>query len=275
MKWIKLFIAVTSVFIHASGQNLEQTFTLAQNQFEKGEFYQSEKTYKRVLFFDSSNIFRGRATEKLAHISIVKNDLQEALNYFDQAYFSISNQQIRTDIQFERIQLFIETQEFQKALAELYQVDIIEGNAERIALYEGYCQYLLKDFEAARSAFLILAQDSLVANNINQKIKRALQIEKMNPKTYQILSYIVPGLGQILLGETKNSINSILLNTGLTLLFIETARKLSLFDATLSVIPWFYRYYAGGAKLTKDLAIEKKQRRHEENLSQLIASVTD
>ena len=275
MKWIQLFIVVTSLSIHATGQNLEQAFALAQEQYNSGNLSLAEKTYRRVLFFDSANIFRGEVAEKLAYISLANDDLQAALNYFDQAYFSISNLEHKTDIQFERIQLFIKRKEFQKALAEIYQVEVTETVNQRLSLYEGYCHYLLKDFQSAEVAFTSLVRDTAAIVHISEMMDRARKIERMNPKTYQILSYFIPGLGQIVLGDARSSINSIFLNSALALLFIETAKKLSLFDATLSVIPWFYRYYAGGAKLTKDLAIAKKQRRHEENLGELITSLIE
>ena len=105
-------------------------------------------------------------------------------------------------------------------------------------------------------------------------ISKGLQIEKLNPKTYEVISYLFPGLGQIILGDARNSVNSILLNGTLVVLFIDTARKLSFFDATISVLPWLFRYYTGGAKLTRSLALQKKGEKHEENLMQIIKTIT-
>ena len=105
------------------------------------------------------------------------------------------------------------------------------------------------------------------------RLEKARKIEKLNPKFYQTLSYILPGSGQILLGDVKESFNSLLLNGGLAVLFIHTANRLSFFDAVLSVVPWFYRYYAGGAKLTRTLALEKKDKRHRQNLAEIVQAV--
>jgi tetratricopeptide (TPR) repeat protein len=250
-------------------QNLAETFELAEMQYAQRNFVFAEKTYKRVLYFDSENQYRGQSMEKLAHIALANGQLQEALNYFDQAYFSLKNPQQQINIQFTRVQIFIRLHAWQKALAELYQIDSADDE-QRALLYEGYCQYQLKDFDAAQMVFSAMLNNANAQSSLDAFFQDARKIEKMNPKTYQVLSYFIPGLGQILLGDAKSSMNSTFLNTALALLFIDTANKLSLFDATLSVIPWFYRYYAGGAKLTKDLAITKKYKRHQENLAAII-----
>jgi hypothetical protein len=225
------------------------------------------------LFFDSQNVYRSECLQRLSAISTLEGDLISTLNYLDQLYFTAKEPATQSDLQFERIQIFIDQNEYQKALAEIYQVDS-EIVPARLALYEGYCQYMIRDFVAAKTAFEPLCTSSADIESLNKWFSEAEIIEKINPKTYQILSYFIPGLGQILLGDAQNSLNSLLLNGALALLFIDTARKLSLFDATLSVVPWFYRYYTGGVKVTKDLAIQKKEKRHNENLGNIINSLS-
>ena len=275
MKWIRLFIIVTSLTqANAFTQNLSQTFAFGQYQFDQSQWQEAEKTFKRVLFFDTQNVYRSECLQRLARISTLDGDLMSTLNYLDQLYFIAEDPTVQAGLQFDRIKIFIEQREFQKALAEIYQVDS-EIGPTRIALYEGYCQYMLRDFVTARSAFEHLCTTSEASESLDKYLLEAEKIEKINPKTYQILSYFIPGLGQILLGDTKNSLNSLVLNGALVMLFIDTARKLSLFDATLSVVPWFYRYYTGGVDVTRDLAIKRKENLHKQNLAQMIQVLTE
>ncbi|MBK8502181.1 MAG: hypothetical protein IPL46_08220 [Saprospiraceae bacterium] len=275
MKWIRLFIIVTSLSqANALCQNLQQTFEFGQYQFDQNQWRGAEKTLKRVLFFDGQNIYRSACLQKLAVISRHEGDLITTLNYLDQLYFIAEDPQLQADLQFDRIKLFIEQYEFQKALAEIYQVDS-EIVPTRIALYEGYCHYMLRDFVTARAAFEPLCATSALIETLDKYLLEAEKIQKINPKTYQIMSYFIPGLGQILLGDAKKSLNSLVLNGALVLLFIDTARKLSLFDATLSILPWFYRYYTGGVQVTKDLAIKRKEDLHKKNLDKLIQVLTE
>ena len=273
MKWIKQFIIVTSFAQVSLAQNLQQTFEFGQSQFDQNHWKIAEKTFQRVLFFDHQNIYRSECLRGLATISKLNGDEIAALNYLDQLYFISEDDEVQSNIQFDRIQIFIEQHEFKKALAELYQIDP-DIAPSRLALYEGYCQYMLHDFAAVEAAFEPLCQTPMTKEAIKRYLLEAQKIENFNPKTYQILSYFVPGLGQILLGDLKNSVNSLVLNGSLVVLFIDTARRLSLFDATLSVLPWFYRYYTGGIKVTQDLALQKKENLHKQNLAKMIDVLT-
>ncbi|MCB0684922.1 MAG: hypothetical protein KDC53_00315 [Saprospiraceae bacterium] len=274
MKWINIFWIVISLHItdQSYGQDLHQTYQFAFEQMNAGNLHVAEKAFKRVLFFDEGNEYRTPCLLSLAQISSVNDDQFAALRYLDQAYFQTGNESLQTDIQFDRIQILIQQNNFQKALAEIYQLDV-DIEPERTLLYEGYCQYKLKDFSAAESAFHQLCTKREDEETLAELIENAHKIEKINPKTYQLLSYFIPGLGQIRLGDSKNSINSVLLNGALVILFIDTARKLSFFDASISVVPWLFRYYSGGAKVAKDLAITKKQEKHDRNLNQMILLV--
>ncbi len=270
MKWISLFIVVTSLTqATIRSQDLHQTFEFAEDLYARGDQQAAGKAFRRVLFFDQENRYRKTCLQRLTSISSGEGDHLTTLNYLEQSYFLTNDPVEQANLQFERIRILIETGEYQKALVELYQVDP-DIAPDRIALYEGFCHYRLKDFPAAEAAFTPLCNTTEKKAALDRYFEQVAKIEKLNPKTYQILSYFLPGLGQILLGDPKNSLNSILLNGALVVLFIDTARRLSFFDATLSVVPWFYRYYTGGAKVTKDLAIARKERKHDENLKLII-----
>lgn len=274
MKWIKIFwIVISCCQLELTAQTLEQTYQFAQSQFSLGNQRAAEKAFKRVLFFDKQNLFRTECLIRLSQISDLNADPQATLNYLDQAYFQTDDVHRQYEIQFDRIKILVQTADYQKALAEIYQMDA-DLSADRLALYEGFCHYMLKDFLSSEAAFGTLCHTLEKKQALNLLIEEAHKIEKINPRTYQILSYIVPGMGQIILGDARNSINSILLNGALVILFIDTARKLSFFDATISVLPWLFRYYTGGTKVARDLAIQKKKERHEDNLRQIIIHIT-
>ncbi len=270
-RWIALLIAATSLAVcPGEGQTLDETFAFAEQQLAAGEDHAAEKAFKRVIFFDRQARHRARCVEALAYLSEKKGELTEALNYLDQAYYLTTDEQRQFDYQIRRVQIYLQTNQWQRALAEVYQLDDSYAQ-ERALLYEGYCQYMLRDFEAAAGAF----DGLLTSEMLSKHLAKARRIETLNPKFYQTMSYILPGSGQILLGDVKESLNSLLLNGGLAALFIHTANRLSFFDAVLSVVPWFYRYYAGGAKLTKTLAMEKKAKRHRENLAEMVQAIQE
>jgi hypothetical protein len=81
---------------------------------------------------------------------------------------------------------------------------------------------------------------------------------------------IIPGVGQLYLGEYEAAINSFLLTGFFTGLYIVAMGNLSLLDAVLSVAPWFHRYYQGGLLQAKALAIKKKEIKDSEYYNTLI-----
>ena len=54
-----------------------------------------------------------------------------------------------------------------------------------------------------------------------------------------------------------------ILNGGFVYLFIRTATKLTVFDAFLSVFPWFQRYYLGNAYHAAQIMAMRKERKKE------------
>ena len=84
---------------------------------------------------------------------------------------------------------------------------------------------------------------------------------------------IMPGLGQIYVGDIKNGLNSFILSAGLFALGLRSAYINNPLDAAISVLPWFQRYYQGGFKKAELIAIAKIQEKRYKIYNQLLDEV--
>ena len=71
------------------------------------------------------------------------------------------------------------------------------------------------------------------------------------------MSMLIPGSGQIYMGNIGNGLNSIILVGGIATATVYIWQVYGIIDALLSTGSWYYRYYTGGYKGARNLAIEK------------------
>lgn len=88
------------------------------------------------------------------------------------------------------------------------------------------------------------------------------------------MSMIIPGLGQLYAGDIKNGLNSLILTGGLFSLGIYSAINNGFLDASLSVIPWFQRYYQGGFNKAQIIAKAKIEKKRYQIFNQLLDEVS-
>jgi hypothetical protein len=115
----------------------------------------------------------------------------------------------------------------------------------------------------------IVADTSLV----NELFEKNKKISKISPKKAKVLSMIMPGLGQLYVGDVKNGLNSFLLSTGLLALGLRSAFINNPLDAAIATLPWFQRYYQGGYKKAELIAVAKIQEKRYKIYNQLLDEV--
>jgi hypothetical protein len=71
------------------------------------------------------------------------------------------------------------------------------------------------------------------------------------------MSRLLPGSGQIFVGETGSGINSFLLLSAVSLYAMNTGINYSFIDGVLVLSSWFYRYYTGGFTNANEMAVQK------------------
>jgi hypothetical protein len=102
--------------------------------------------------------------------------------------------------------------------------------------------------------------DSLI---LFQQNKKLLKLKYKNGNLAACMSALLPGLGQLYTGYHKEFLNSFILNGSLISGTILMAKGYTWIDGTLTFAPWLFRYYFGGIRRAKELAVEANLRQKE------------
>jgi len=253
--WISLWGSAVAA------QSLQETRELGFQALEQAHYAQAEAYLKRVAFFQQDSP-QARVQESLGRCYLALGKPETALAYFDRAFFLYQGKaQAQARTMLGKARSLLQKGAFQEALLELYTAPTPpEASQQRqLQFYLGLTHYLTQEYETAYQEWQPLVQpDSLSQARFYRLLHDEKTLQRPQPKTARILSYLLPGLGQFYAGDFKNGFNSLLLNGTLVTLSVRVAMRYSFLDALLAVIPWFQRYYLGGA--TKAQAVARKQR---------------
>lgn len=271
--WISLLLGSTGL----SAQSLKETQALGFQALEAGRYGQAEAYLKRVAFFQLDSPL-ARVQEALGRCYLALDQPERAYAYFDRAFFLYQNApraQARTML--GKARSLLKNGAYQKALLELYTAPQPPDTAQQrqLLFYLGLTHYLTEEYETAYQEWKpLVRQDSLSQARFYALLHHKKNLQRPRPKTAQTLSYILPGLGQFYAGDVKNGLNSFLLNGALVSLAVRVALRYSYFDAILAVVPWFQRYYLGGATKAKSVAREQRAKNRRQTLEAVLGLFT-
>jgi tetratricopeptide (TPR) repeat protein len=247
-------------------QNLRQTMDFASGQFKRGNTREAISLYRRVLFFDSLNIHSFNACRNLASCYFTVSDYPKAREFSRMAGNLAPTDSLRNEQIFQVAYLYLLENDYNYALIELFGMKESESGYFQMKknLYLGVAYFQQTDYQKSIDFFLkcVDSTDFERREELSDIMDEVMHIDKRyNPKTAKILSIILPGLGQLYSGEYKGAVNSMLLTAGLAVLYINTIYHYSFVDASISVLPWFQRYYQGGFQNAEKAAVMHKQNR--------------
>ena len=262
----------------AKSQDIHQTLIYANEQSESGSIDEAIGLYHRVLFFDSLHIYSFEACKNLVSCYIFKNDYVKAREYSKIAGNYATNDSLRNEMIFQTAYLYLLENDYNYALIELFGIneDGSDYFSRKKDFYLGTAYFQQTDFKKSFDYFVacIDSTDKQNRDALDENFAEIFHIQKRyNPKTARTLSMIFPGTGQIYSGDLRGALNSLLLTTGLAFLYINTAINYSFIDATVSVLPWFQRYYQGGFENAGKATVIKKERKIKEHYQQILSVI--
>lgn len=271
------FILSISFNCRVFPQNIEQTFEFANQLFSQANYQDAEYYYKRVLFFNdvgkTSDVCR-----KLSFCCQIRGDYSKSINYLSIASSSADDDSIKAEIIFEKSYVQLLRKQFDLALLELYNLPYTNNYdlKQKENLYLGVVYFKKNDFEKAKQYF-IKSIDSLKNDDVEKLVLKFNKIKKLNRPNPELASYlnIIPGVGDLYSGSLKNSINSLLLSSGLLILNGYVSVTYTTFDSYMSVFPWFLRYYLGSMKLAKATALSKREKKKQDFYIDVLRIISD
>jgi len=131
--------------------------------------------------------------------------------------------------------------------------DIPEADSVKKTMYASL--YLLQTGRIDSAQELYERRFGKILSGQFKKCKRKV---RKSTTTAMIMSSVLPGLGQVYIGDIKDGVNSLAINAAMVTLTYTTIITYTPLDGVLLMSPWLLRYYVGGIK---NLRIKNQQQK--------------
>jgi tetratricopeptide (TPR) repeat protein len=277
-KGLITLMAVISVLITdglktAGAQSLKKTFRFCQTQFESGKYQNAIEAGRRVMFFDTASRYKDSTSKILGKAYFMLGRFIRSAHYYDLAYeYTSTKEGSANRFLLSKAKALLMNKDYNLAKAELLSIPSkLEGQKKREkSLLLGIAAYKKGSFDNAERHFLKAMPQSDSAR-IAQLFRENDRLKRYDSWVPRIMSLLIPGSGQMVLGDFKNGLNSLLLTGGIYALFISTARTYSVLEAIIGVYPTFHRYYMGGYEKVRDIQLRKKAKKRHKIYQQLLS----
>lgn len=259
--WIIIIISILSAF-NLQAQSLKETLAFADTMYTEKNYEAALRQYKRVLFFNVSDNENGYVHQRLADCYFAVQNLDKALFEYSIAYNLESNDSIKNEFTFKRVLIYTLLENYNDASMELLSMEdsLSDYFSKRKSFYTGVINLQFDSASKAKINFInaLNSSDSVSIKKV-ERLFSHYHPNRPHPNLARVLSAIIPGSGQLYIGDYKNAINSLILSGGLATLFMIVAVNYTFVDAFFGVMPYFQRYYLGGIKHARSGAIEKRE----------------
>ena len=274
---ISLFLySLLTPLVDLAGQSLKDTYSHALANFVEGYYQECIPGFTRAMFFaeKSGEIYKN-ANFYLGMAHYHDGNFEQSLKHLKTAQHLYLSDSLKNEIALSIAATYLQKREPKFALANLLQIASEVNQREylerKIAFYLSLGYFLNHDFEKSKNTLhgVDTGFYKIHEENIEKIYKKSARYAGMTPRLISYLS-VVPGLGQLYVGEYGEAANSLLLNSSIYFLYILTIQQLSLLDAIVSVFPWFHRYYVGGIMKTQNMAENAVQKNIFEGYNTLV-----
>lgn len=279
MKNIILILIIFVLFkTNIAGQNSEEIIILAENSYKTANYENAIYYYQRILCFGSEEE-KNKCYIKIADCYFETENFDKSYSFYELAFNTIKSDSIKNEILFKKAILRLSEGRYNLALIELIDFDQNSSDyfSQKKEIYLGITYFLLNNFELSEKHILNYVEKS--CPNKSDEIKKLFvenkKINKKLPKITAFMSGVIPGLGQLYLGDFKNAGNSAILNFSLIGIGVIVGKRYGIINAVFSVLPWFYRYYSGGIKGVKKTARQKINYKRQKIFDELLMLIID
>jgi putative component of membrane protein insertase Oxa1/YidC/SpoIIIJ protein YidD len=242
--------------------SIDNIIAFGDSLFNNGNYIPALQEYKRANFFADSS-YKPGTVSRIANTYFFLEDYKNARIYYDSSSYYSDDESIKTDYFFQKIVCYMLEGDFSTALLRLEQKPNItsEFDIKKKNLYTGVCYFGFEQYDSAYLCFKksISKKDTSKLIKLEEQFEECKKLNRPHESIAIILSIILPGAGQIYAGDVKNSLNSLLLVSGL--LYAGVLAPSMSYYLTL---PFFYRYYMGGLSHARQIAIDKKLSKKQE-----------
>jgi tetratricopeptide (TPR) repeat protein len=256
-------------------QTVDDVVRFADSKFEQGDYIAASKEYNRAYFFAYGQ--NDRLLYRIAECYFHTQQYEQAGDFFDRAYRLSQNDSLKNNAVLGKAYSLLMDGEFVLCLGELMNLSDVAGQKQlqQYHLIKGIAHFQLMQDELSEVEFrqymaIADAPDYLLLSLENEFHNVKRYPKRYNPQRAYVMSAIIPGSGQMMSGEIKEGINSMLLIGGLYLVALRVMSLYSFWDGAIALLPWVQRYYFGGMDSSKEIAKTKINRKRYQTYNQII-----
>lgn len=271
-----LLISLSFSGLVATAQDVSQTRAFADSLFSAGHALEALPAYERAAYFMRPDI-DAVVLERIADCNLAAGKIETALEYYDHSYFAQTNDSIKKELIFKKSACFIRSHNYKFALMELLSMDtgLDSRFDQKKNFYLGMTWFGMEDYAKSETFF----ENAVTGYDNKLKIRTIFadpkRFQRPNPKAASWLSIFIPGSGQIYSGEVVSGINSLLLTGSFLALGFYLASVTTVFDAIITALPWFQRYYQGGFQRAAEMAKNKREDNRNKIFNQVLDILAD
>lgn len=251
--WSILFL-VYPLSNHAQDQ-LSIQLDYANNLYNSKQFYDAITEYKRLIYFDISKTYHSQAYFQIARCYKAGAKLDDAIKYFALSVLNSITDEERLKAKFEIIRCNIlrrTTERAHQLLNEIestYRQDEIKDS---IYYWRGWTFIFEDKWENASIEFAKLSP-----NHELKILCEKVEKDKVSVTFATVISYILPGAGQIYSGNYLSGLLSLGWNVLTGYLTIQAFNANRVFDGFSILTLLWQRFYRGNVQNAKQFAIDK------------------
>jgi TM2 domain-containing membrane protein YozV len=250
-----LLLIFFAVIVIIPQDRLEEQLIKAKTMYFQEEYFNSITELKRLIFFDSNKKYLYPANELMGECYKKGGKFSEALNYFTRAEISAGSPEEVYNCRINIIKINILRRTTVRALTLL---DVLEkeirfsDKKKEIYYWKGWAYIFADEWDNASNQFGKISPD-----NELKRFCDSTDDQKYSVLEARLLSYFIPGAGQIYTGHYLSGILSMGWNILWGYTAITTFKADRIFDGIMVADLLWLRFYNGNNQNAEKFAIEK------------------
>ncbi len=257
---IKIIYIVTIIMIAVNSNlsaqdNLSRQLKYADNLYDSELFFDAVTEYKRLIYFDRYREYTHEANFKIGMSYKFAGKYDNAISYFRKSEISARNDEevYESKIQIVRCNILRRTtNNAQSLLDDLNADNRFSSRSNDINYWRGWAFMMADDWQNAAAVFTKLDPEHPL-----KKLANKVENEKYSVTFAKVISYILPGSGQIYTGHYLSGIMSLGWNALLGYLTINAFVEDRVFDGLVIGNLLWLRFYRGNYENAGKFAVNE------------------
>jgi hypothetical protein len=257
----------------------DQALTLAQGLYQAGNYQDAITENLRLICFNSDSSAVSDAYERIALCYRQLGDWDDAVTALRRSVTFSRNDSLREERRVAIGVTLIAGRQYSAAEEELLRISTFGKRPSvkrKAGFFRGVAAIYTYKWDEARMAFATWLADAGITerNALDSLLGPARRPGYRSPSRAKLLSSILPGAGQVYVGDWRNGLDALILNAATGYLLVDRVLARDFAMTIVTTVPLFLRYYEGSRQRAAELAMARNERVNQQ-LAKRILSVLD